>query len=132
MAGLTGGVQKGTYSLLTPINAVTATTTSEEIVIAGAKKVSFIVTRANHSAGTTALSVEVSLDGTTYVAYNKLISNVTNTNAQTLTRVASVSLAANGSAYASMDLTSDTIYSVKVTATEGTDGTHTVQMLIEY
>lgn len=131
MAGLTGAVTKGTYRVQTPINAVTATTTSEEIVIAGAKKVSFMFTRANHSAGSSAFSVEVSLDGTTYVAYSKLISNVTNTNGQTLTRVASVSLAANGSAYASMDLTSDAIYSIKVTATETTDGTHTAQVIIE-
>lgn len=129
---MNGAVTPGTYQVLTPINAVTATTTSEELIIAGAKKVSFMFTRANHSAGSSAFSVEVSLDGTTYVAYSKLISNVTNTNAQTLTRVASVSLAANGSAFASMDLESDAIYSIKVTATETTDGTHTAKMLVEY
>lgn len=126
-----GSITPGTYEVLTPINAVTATTTSEEIVIAGAKKVSFVFTRANHSAGTSTFTVEVSLDGTTYVAYNKLISNVTNTNAQTLTRVASVALAANGSTYASMDLDHDAIYSIKITATEGTDGTHTATAIIE-
>lgn len=131
MAGLNGSVEKGTYQLLTPINAVTATTTSEEIVIAGAKKVSFMFTRADHSAGSSTFTVEVSLDGTTFVAYNKLISNVANTNAQTLTRVASVALASNTSAFASMDLTSDTIYAIKITATEATDGTHTAQVLIE-
>jgi len=126
-----GATEKDTYSVKTLLDAVTATTTSEEIVIAGARKVSFMFTRANHAAGSTAFSVEVSLDGTTYVAYNKLISDVTNTNAQTLTRVASVSLAANGSAYASLDLTSDAIYSIRVTATETTDGTHTAKVIIE-
>lgn len=132
MAGINGAIVPGSYELRTPINAVTATTTSEEIVIAGAKKVTFFFTRTNHSAGSTAFSVEVSLDGTTYVTYNKLISNVTNTNAQTLTRVASVSLNSNTTSTVSMDLTTDAFYCLKVTATETTDGTHTVQMLTEY
>ncbi len=126
-----GATEKDTYSVKTLLDAVTATTTSEEIVIAGAKKVSFMFTRAAHAAGTSTFTVEVSLDGTTYVAYNKLISNVTNTNAQTLTRVASVVLAANGSTYASLDLDHDAIYSMKVTATEATDGTHTAKAIIE-
>lgn len=124
-------ITKGTYNVSTPINAVTATTTSEEIIIAGAKKVSLMFTRANHSAGSSTFTVEVSLDGTTYVAYNKLISNVTNTNAQTLTRVASVALASNTSTVVSMDLENDAFYSMKITATEATDGTHTAQCLIE-
>lgn len=126
-----GVIEKDTYRVFTPINGVTATTTSEEIVIAGAKKVSFMFTRTNHSAGSTAFSVTVSLDGTTYVTYNKLISNATNTNAQTLTRVASVSLASDTSTFATMDLEHDAIYSIKVTATETTDGTHTAVVIIE-
>ena len=127
-----GAITPGTYNVFTPLNAVTATTTSEEIVIAGAKKVSFLFKRANHSAGSSTFTVEVSLDGTTYVAYNKLISNATNTNAQTLTRVASVALASDTSALYSMDLQNDAIYSIKITATEVTDGTHTAQCLVEY
>lgn len=126
-----GAIEKDTYRVQTAIDAATATVTSEEIVIAGAKKVSFMFTRADHSAGSSAFSVEASLDGVTFVAYNKLISNVTNTNGQTPTRVASVSLAANGSAYASMDLENDAIYAIKVTATETTDGTHTAKVIIE-
>ena len=126
-----GSIEKDTYRIQTALDAVTVTTTSEEIVIAGAKKVSFMFTRANHSAGSTAFSVEASVDGTTYVAYNKLISNATNTNAQTLTRVASIALASDTSVFASMDLENDAIYSIKVTATETTDGTHTAKVLIE-
>jgi N-acetyl-beta-hexosaminidase len=125
-------IQSGIYRVITALDAVAATTTSEEIVVAGAKKVSFMFTRTNHSSGSSAFSVEVSLDGTTYVAYNKLISNVTNTNAQTLTRVASVSLASNTSTYATMDLEHDAIYSIKVTATETTDGNHTAKAIIEW
>lgn len=126
-----GAITPGTYNMFTPLNAVTATTTSEEIIIAGAKKVSFLFKRANHSAGTSTFTVEVSLDGTNYVAFNKLVSNATNTNAQTLTRVASVALASDTSAIYSMDLSNDSFYSMKITVTEGTDGTHTAQCLIE-
>lgn len=128
---MNGAITPDTYNVLTPLNAVTATTTSEEIIIAGAKKVSLMLTRANHTAGSSTFTVEVSLDGTTYVAYNKLISNATNTNAQTLTRVASVALASNTSSTVSMDLENDAFYSMKITVTEVTDGTHTAQCLIE-
>lgn len=128
---MNGAITPDTYNVLTPLNAVIATTTSEEIVIAGAKKVSLMFTRANHAAGSSTFTVEVSLDGTTYVAYNKLISNVTNTNAQTKTRVASVALASNTSSLVSMDLENDAFYSMKITVTEVTDGTHTAQCLIE-
>ncbi len=113
------------------IDAVTATTVSDPYVVSGAKKISFMFTRANHAAGSSAFSVEGSLDGVTYVALNKLISNATNTNAQTLTRVASVSLAANGSALASLDIEHDALYTIRVTATEVTDGTHSAVVLVE-
>lgn len=132
MAGTTGAVQKGTYHRITALNAVTATTTSNEIVIAGAKKVTLYMTRADHSAGSSAFSVDASGDGTTYVDYNKLITNVANTNSQTPVRAASVTLSADGSEMASMDLEYDTIYSIKVTVTETTDGTHSCDLLIEY
>lgn len=132
MAKTQGAVSKGTFVLYTPINAVTATTTSTAIPIAGAKKITLFMTRANHAAGSTAFSVTVSGDGSTFVAFNKLISNVTNTNAQTLTRVASVSLASNTTEIASMDLTSDAFMEMKVTATETTDGVHTCRVLVEY
>lgn len=117
--------------LLVPIDAVTATTVAEPINIEDAEKVTFVLTRANHSAGSSALSVEVSLDKVNWVTFNKLISNATNTNAQTKTRVASVSLGANGSATAAMDLENDIFRWARVTATETTDGTHTVKALIQ-
>lgn len=129
---MNGSITPGTYEVKTPINAVTATTTSEEIVIVGAKKVTFMFTRANHSSGSSTFSVDVSLDGTTYVDYNKLVTNVANANTEEKVRAASVALAADGSAMASMDLDHDSIYSIKITVTETTDGTHTAQVLIEY
>lgn len=119
------------HTLLTPINAVTATTVSDPINIEDAHRITWVFTRANHSSGSTAFSVEVSIDGSTYVAFNKLISNATNTNAQTLTRVASVALASNTSTEAAMDLAHSNYKWMRVTATETTDGTHTAKCLIE-
>lgn len=136
---MNGVIQKGTWELKTPLNAVAATTTSEEIVIAGAKKITWVFTRANHSSGQTVFDVDVSLDGDTYVDFNMLVQNLArDAGAGTAgedigtTAVASVTLAANGSATYSMDLDHGSYYSMKVTATETTDGTHTAKCLIEY
>lgn len=120
-----------TPELVVALNAVTATTTSEPINIENARRVSLLFTRANHSAGSSAFSVTVSLDGETYVAYNKLIDNVTNTNAQTLTRVASASLASDTSKVYALDLENDVFRWLKVTVTETTDGTHTAKVMID-
>ncbi len=49
------------------------------------------------TSGNGVFTVEVSNDGTNWVVYNRLTSNVTNTNAQTDTRVASVTLNSNTS-----------------------------------
>jgi hypothetical protein len=118
--------------LITALNAVTATTASSAINIKGAKKVTVMGTRADHGSGSTAFSVTVSVDNSTFVTYNKLITNVTNTNGQTPIRAASFSLGANGSEFAVMDMLNDTFTHMKVTATKTTDGTHTAKVLVEY
>ena len=117
--------------LVKVLDAVTATTVSEPVNIENAEKITLVFTRADHAAGSSAFSVETSIDGVTYVAFNKLISNATNTNAQTKTRVASVSLAANGSTAVAMDLENDIYRWMRITATETTDGTHTAKALIQ-
>lgn len=114
------------------LDAVDATTTSEAINIEGAKRITWQFTRTNHSAGSSAFAVTVSLDGVNYITYNKLIDNVTNTNAQTLTRVASASLASNTSKVYSMDMENDAYKYMKVTATETTDGNHTAIAQVQY
>lgn len=118
--------------VIVALNAVTATTTSQPISLKGVKKATLFFTRANHSSGSSAFSVTVSADDSTYVTYNKLITNVTNTNSQTPVRVASVSLSSNTTETVSMDLTHDAFSSMKVTATETTDGTHTAKVVLEY
>ncbi len=119
-------------SKVTPLDAVTATTTSSAINVEGAKKITFAFTRANHSAGSSAFTVTGSIDGTTFVGINKLVDNVVNSNAQAKTRVASVTLSSNTTKLYSLDLENDTFSEIKVVATETTDGTHTAKMLVEY
>ncbi len=121
-----------TPTLFVPLNAVTATTTSEPVNIENAAKVTLEFTRANHSAGSSSFAVSVSLDGVNYVTYNKLIDNVTNTNVQTLTRVAAASLASDTSKHYTMDLSQEAFRWMKVTVTETTDGTHTCKALVIY
>lgn len=122
----------GYKKLLTVLDALTATGSSQEISLESVKKVTLFFTRADHVAGVSTFDVDVSLDSTTYVDYNKLISNVANTNVQTLTRVASVALAANGTTMVSMDLVNDALATMVVNVVETTDGTHTCKVLLEY
>lgn len=114
------------------LDAVTATTTSEAFSLEGVKKLTLQFIRADHSAGSSAFAVTVSNDGVNYVTYNKLIDNVTNTNAQTLTRVASCTLSSNTSKVYSMDLADDCYKWMKVTVTETTDGTHSAIAQVQY
>jgi hypothetical protein len=120
-----------TPELIKLLDAVTATTTSERVNIENAEKISLFLTRANHSAGSSAFAVEVSIDGDNWVTFSKLISNVTNTNVQNKTRVASVSLASNTTSTVDMDLENSIYRWMRLTVTETTDGTHTAKALIQ-
>lgn len=120
-----------TQRLVTALDAVTATTTSEAIAVAGAKKITLFVERADHSAGSSAFSVSGSVDGVNFVSLNTIVTNVTNTNSQTKVRAASVSLAANGTEVAGVDVDHMAFSHLKVTVTETTDGTHSAKLLIE-
>jgi len=119
-------------TLITALDAVTATTTSGAINIEGAKKVTFLFTRADNAGGSSTFTVTGSLDGTTFVALNKLITNAAATNAQTQAKAANVAIsAADGSTLASLDLEHDNYKEIKVTVTEVADGTHTAKVLIQ-
>lgn len=115
----------------TAIDAATATTTSQVIDVQNAKKIMCQFTRANHSSGSTAFKVEGSVDGTTYDDC-MLVKQVANTNAQNYLRQMSVTLSANGTEHWAVDLSYFAFKTIKVTATETTDGTHTAKVLIEY
>lgn len=120
-----------TQRLVTALNGVTETSTSEAISVKDAQKVTLLMTRADHVSGSSAFSVSGSIDGVTYVPLNKLVTNVANTNVQDVVRAASVTLAANGSELAHLDIEGMALEAIKVTVTEVTDGTHTAKLLIE-
>lgn len=118
--------------LVKALVAVTQTTTSEPINVRGAKKVVIRLQRSNHAAGSTAFSFTGSIDkGTTFDTIN-IVDEVVNTNAQTVTRSASKSLASNSVAYVCIDLEYLALDQIKVTATETTDGTHDAWVYITY
>jgi len=118
-------------NLIRAIDGATATTTSDPISVEGAEKVTMLATRSNHSSGSTAFSVTGSIDGTTYFALPLVVQAAT-TNAQTITRTVAPSLSSNTSAWYSIDMEYLALKFIKVTATETTDGTHDVDVLIQW
>lgn len=104
----------------TVLNAVSATTASAGIDIEGAKKVTLGLNVANvYGTGyaTSTFTVQVSVDGTNYISYSKLVDNLTNSNSQNLTRVANHVIDTNASDFLSLDLEHDTFKYLKVTDT---------------
>ena len=96
-------------------------------VVAGADKVTFYFSRGGATSpntGSSTFNVEVSEDGSTWTRYNKLISNVTNSNSQTLTRAEQyVITAATSTVIASLS-PEDSVYAVRCIVREVTDGEH--------
>ncbi len=71
--------------------------TSDAQLCSGAKSISLFFTETlDSSAKEATLTVTVSADGTNFHAYNMLITNTAESNAETLIRVASVARQANG------------------------------------
>jgi hypothetical protein len=108
----------------------TADKTSGAINILGAKKVVLFCKRANHIAGSTTFSAVVGVEGNE-TAYNKWISNVSNTNTQTETRVSSLVLNTNSCGFLTMD-PKDTFETIKVTADVTTDGANSAWLILDY
>lgn len=117
------------YSTQTLLNAVTATTTSAPFEIGSAVGVSLQFVASAITSGNGVFTVLVSNDGVNYIAYNRLVSNVTNTNAQTDTRVAAVTLASNTNAIVFIP-ESDAFKFIKVVATRTTDGTYSANLFV--
>ena len=115
------------------INDATKTTTGAAIDLENATAVSFQFNRADHSAGKTIFTVNLSNDGTTYTAAAMLLSNTATANTETLTRAASWDTgAANATAIYVLDpLQARSFKWLTVTATETTDGTHNAWVCIQ-
>ncbi len=113
------------------LNAVAVTTTSRAVGVDNAAHLSLQITAANITSGSAVFTVQVSNDGTNWIGYNRLTSNVTNTNAQTDTRIASVLLNTNsGSILFFPD--GDTFNKIRVVATPNNtvDGTYSAVLYV--
>lgn len=108
----------------TLLNAVTATTTSRSVGVDNASNVSIQFTAASITSGNGVFTVEVSNDQINWIAYSRLNSNVTNTNAQNDTRVASVTLSSNTSGIVFIPA-GDTFNYIRTKCTVTTDGAYT-------
>lgn len=80
------------------------------------------------SSGNGVFTVQVSNDNTNWIAFSRLNSNVTNTNSQTDTRVASVTLSSNTNGVVTMP-TSDVFGFLRVICTITTDGAYSAKVL---
>ena len=90
-------------------------------------KTSLQVVASAITSGNGVFTAQVSNDGSNWVDYNRLTSNATNTNGQTDTRVASLTLSANGSAVASIP---DSFGFLRVKCVPTTDGTYSAIVMV--
>jgi|GEM_PF-1617935 len=129
-----GSLNSNVFTLL---NGVSASTTSDSIEIAGASKLTLGLKVSNLGASgkaTSTFTVLVSVDGINYATFNKLLDNVTNTNAQNLTRIGSKAIDSNTTSIISVDLSNDIFKNLKVvdTITGTTTSIVTVKALLGY
>ena len=110
------------YEEQTLLDGVVATTTSSPFNVEAFKRVGLQFLAADISSGNGVFTVEGTIDGTNWVALNMLLDNVTNTNSQQLTRVASKTLNSNTSVLVWLESLGLKAIRVKVTRT--TDGTY--------
>ncbi len=113
------------------LNAVTATSTSIVVGVQNAGRLSIMVTGNAISSGNGVFQVWVSNDPSLgFTPYNRITTNVTNTNAQFDTRAASVTLSANGTQMLFFP-PGDTFAYLKISATRTTDGTYSAVAYID-
>lgn len=108
------------------LNAVVATVANTaalkyDVSKRALKSIQFVASGITSGSG--AFGVEISNDGVNWVVYNRLTSNVTNTNAQTDTRVAGPTLSSNTSSIYFFP-TSDYFRMIRVFCTVTTDGAY--------
>lgn len=115
---------------ITLLNAVTATTTSNGVGVNSAGRLSIMVLSSAITSGNGVFTVQVSNDGTNYADYNRLTTNVTNTNAQTDARVASLTLSTNTTNFLFFP-PGDTFAYLRCKVVRTTDGTYSAIAYID-
>ena len=103
------------YSYSAPLSLNSKANTSVQLSAAGI------------SSGNGVMTVEVSNDGVNWVAYNRLTSNSTNTNAQTDVRVASLTQSSNAASVVTIP-TTDNFAFMRSKIVVTTDGAYTVHV----
>lgn len=112
------------------LNGVTVTTTSSGVGVDNAARLSIQLKAASVSSGNGVFTVDVSNDeGANWVAYNRLTTNVTNTNAQADVRASSVTLNTNSGSMIFFPA-GDTFGLIRVKCTITTDGVYTATAYI--
>ena len=111
------------YRQQTLLNAVVATTTSDPFNVEGLNRVGLQFLSASISSGNGVFTVEGTIDGANWVALNVLIDNVTNSNVQNITRVASKTLSTNTSVLVWLDNFLG-LKAIRVIVTRTTDGSY--------
>lgn len=122
------------YKHYTLINADTANATSSGLPIWAAERIEVYFTRNAGSASeaTSTFEIEVSPDGTNWYDYNKLVSNVTNSNSQELTRVETTTIiGATSTTVVALDLQHDTFEELRCVAIVGNDGNNTCEVSVK-
>lgn len=139
MAKKNGTIARGSWELYTPLDAVTATTNSASIPVAGAKRIACEFTRANHSSGSSAFKVQFSFDDSTWTDYNMLVQNLARdagvgTAGQDIgtTAVTTVTLSSNTTELWFVDTEFLVAPYMRVVVTETTDGSHTAKVVVEF
>ena len=131
-------IMKGYTQSITLFDEVTATTIAPVVDADGWQYMSMQVTRADHASGSSAFTVEVSNDNSSWAAYDMLIDNLaadagTGTAGEDIaeTRLTTKTLSGNGTDMVYFDPVYRFRY-LKVTVTEATDGTHSAKLYIQY
>ena len=114
--------------VITVLNAVTTTQNSQKIFIGDYDRVAVLFRAASISSGNGAFTVkggfgQLASDTPTMTAYNQLVDNLTNTNAQYQTHVNGKTLSSNGDAYLWMDNNTPTTH-IEIDLVVTTDGTY--------
>ena len=123
-----GVSEEGTYRIRSMLDAQTASATSGAQIIAGARSVTLNLTStAGDGVSTSTFKTQVSLDGTTYFDYNKLITNNTS-----LTRASSAVLVGTTTASYTMDLEGESYYTFRCVSVETGTTTATCDALIQF
>ncbi len=129
------GEGAGFFQDRTLIVANTSSATSSGYRVAGARAVTLVFSSDGPNGsgtGTTTFSVEGSVDGTTYYDYNMLVSNVANTNAQDLTRVATVDITGTSTSLYFLPIEETPFQTIRCISVEAGTTTATCSAFVQY